>query len=234
MLAVHNLHTYYGKIRALTGVTFQVGEAEIVTLIGANGAGKTTSLKTISGLLRPANGGVTFQHQRIDGLAPFEIVKQGIAYVPEGRMVFPTFTVLENLNIGAHLQKSRVVYQEDLQNVFALFPRLKERAQQLAGTLSGGEQQMLACGRALMSRPKLLLLDEPSLGLAPIIKQEMFRKIVEINKKGTTILLIEQNAHLALQIAGRGYVLATGEIVLEGTAGELAVNPQVKEKYLGG
>lgn len=233
LLEVNDLHVSYGAIRALKGVNCQVEEGEIVALIGANGAGKTTTLRTISGLIRPQNGVISYKGQAITKVPPHQIVNLGISQVPEGRHVFTRMTVLENLEMGAYIRKDKANVKKDIQNIFERFPRLLERKGQLAGTLSGGEQQMLAMGRALMSRPNVLLLDEPSMGLAPMLVQEIFSIIQEINKAGTTILLVEQNAHMALSIANRAYVLETGEVVLSGLAKELANNPEVKKAYLG-
>lgn len=232
MLDVRDLNVYYGAIHALQGVSLQVQEGEIVSLIGANGAGKTTILKTISGLLRPRSGSIQFLGKEIAGHPAQEIVKAGISQCPEGRRVFANMTVLENLQLGAYLRKDKEV-AADFERVFERFPRLRERRKQLAGTLSGGEQQMLAMGRALMARPKLLLLDEPSMGLSPLLVQEIFRMIREINANGTTVLLVEQNANQALKIAHRAYVLETGRIVLSGAAQELAAAEEVKKAYLG-
>lgn len=234
MLQVNEIDVYYGAIHALKGVTFNVEENSIVTLIGANGAGKTTTLKTISGILRPRSGSIKFQGQEITRLPAHEIVKMGISQVPEGRRVFPAMTVLENLEMGAYLRRDRKEIKKDFDEVFDRFPRLKERLNQLAGTLSGGEQQMLAIGRALMARPRLMLLDEPSMGLAPLLVREIFEIIKDINRKGTTILLVEQNAHMALSIADRAFVLETGEVVLQGSARELLESEDVKRAYLGG
>ena len=234
MLKIENLDVYYGAIHALKGISLELNEGEIVTLIGANGAGKTTTLQTISGLIRPKNGSITFQGQELTQRPAQEIVKMGISQVPEGRRVFANLTVLENLEMGAYLRKDKEGIKATLEKVYARFPRLRERKKQLAGTLSGGEQQMLAMGRALMSKPTLLLLDEPSMGLAPILVQEIFTIIQEINKAGTTILLVEQNAHMALSIADRAYILETGRIVASGAAKELAESEQVKKAYLGG
>ncbi len=229
-----NLHVYYGFIHALKGISLTVQEGEIVTLIGANGAGKTTTLRTISGLLKPADGDVIFNGESLLQYKPHEIVMKGIIHVPEGRRVFARMTVQENLEMGAYVREDKDGIQEDLDRVFQLFPRLKERRSQLAGTLSGGEQQMLAIGRALMSRPRVLLMDEPSMGLAPVLIEEIFDTIKELNEKqNLTILLVEQNAHMALQIAHRGYVIETGMITLTGTADELAANPDVQKAYLG-
>ncbi len=235
MLEIKNLVVNYGAIAALHGISLSVPAGKIVTLIGANGAGKTTTLKTISGLLKPASGEILYDGKNIAGLPPHQIVARGISQSPEGRMIFANLTVLENLQLGAYLQKDKNVVRRELEHIFTLFPRLKEREKQIAGTLSGGEQQMLAIGRALMSRPKLLLLDEPSLGLAPLLVKTIFEKIVEINRtQGLTILLVEQNANLALEISHVGYVLETGKVVLQGDSRELRQNPKVKSAYLGG
>lgn len=234
MLKVEDINVYYGNIQALKGVSFHIDEGEIVTLIGANGAGKSTLLKTVSGLLKPKQGQIMYQGKSIGGKAAQAIVKQGISHVPEGRRVFANMTVDENLQLGAYLRKDRVGIKEDMEKVFDLFPRLNERLKQPAGTLSGGEQQMLAMGRALMAKPKLLLLDEPSMGLAPLLVKTIFRIIEEINAAGTTILLVEQNANLALSIADRAYVVETGKIVLSGSADELTSSEKVKMAYLGG
>jgi branched-chain amino acid transport system ATP-binding protein len=215
-------------------LSIEVEQGSIVTLIGANGAGKTSTLKSISGLLKPRQGSIRFQDREISRLAPEKIVELGISQVPEGRRVFPGLTVLENLEMGAYLRKDKKEIQKDLSEIFDRFPRLQERRKQLAGTLSGGEQQMLAIGRALMARPKLMLMDEPSMGLAPLLVKEIFEIIKEINEKGTTILLIEQNANMALSIADRAYVIETGEIVLQGSADELLRSQEVKKAYLGG
>lgn len=233
MLTVENLSVRYGMIQAVRDVSFQVNQGEIVSLIGANGAGKTTILRTISGLIRPSEGNITFEGRTIEKEAPQKIVASGLSQVPEGRHVFSGLTVQENLEMGAFLRKDSGV-KEDYEQVFAKFPVLKERKNQDAATLSGGEQQMLAMGRALMSKPKLLLLDEPSMGLAPIFIREIFSIIQEIKQQGTTVLLIEQNANMALSIADRGYVLETGKIVLEGTGTELLSSESVKKAYLGG
>lgn len=233
MLTVENLSVRYGMIQAVRDVSFQVNQGEIVSLIGANGAGKTTILRTISGLIRPSEGNITFEGRAIEKEAPQKIVASGLSQVPEGRHVFPGLTVQENLEMGAFLRKDSGV-KEDYEQVFSKFPVLKERKNQDAATLSGGEQQMLAMGRALMSKPKLLLLDEPSMGLAPIFIREIFSIIQEIKQQGTTVLLIEQNANMALSIADRGYVLETGKIVLEGTGTELLSSESVKKAYLGG
>ncbi|KIX84382.1 ABC transporter ATP-binding protein [Thermus filiformis] len=233
VLELKNVHTYYGHIHALKGVSLTVEEGEIVTLIGANGAGKSTTLRTISGLARPRSGEVLFLGKPIHRLPPHEIVALGIGHVPEGRRVFPRLTVEENLEIGAYLEKDPKVVKERKERVFALFPRLYERRGQKGGTLSGGEQQMLAIGRALMQDPRILLMDEPSMGLAPVLVDFIFETIQNLNREGKTILLVEQNARLALQIAHRGYVLATGEVTLFGPARELAENPEVQKAYLG-
>jgi branched-chain amino acid transport system ATP-binding protein len=233
LLRVDDLHTFYGNIHALKGVSVNVEQGEIVTLIGSNGAGKSTLLKTISGLLRPRTGAIYLQDQRIDRIPPHQIVGLGVCQSPEGRRIFPRMTVRENLEMGAFSRRDVAQIEADLQRVFTLFPRLRERVEQIAGTLSGGEQQMLAIGRALMSRPKVLLLDEPSMGLAPILVETIFGVIREINQSGTTILLVEQNALMALSIASRGYVIQTGQIVLEDSAGALAQNEVVRQAYLG-
>jgi branched-chain amino acid transport system ATP-binding protein len=235
MLEIKNLSVSYGAINALHGISLSVPDGKIVTLIGANGAGKTTTLKTISGLLKPKSGEIIYDGKMISNLPPHQIVARGISHVPEGRMIFANLTVLENLQLGAYLQKDKKIVRRELERVFNLFPRLQEREKQIAGTLSGGEQQMLAIGRALMSKPKLLLLDEPSLGLAPLLVKTIFGKIVEINREqGLTILLVEQNANLALEISHFGYVLETGKVVLEGDCAALRQNPKVKSAYLGG
>ena len=233
MLKIDELKVSYGGIEAVKGITFEVPERKIVTLIGANGAGKSTTLRTIAGLVRPAAGRIHLQGEDITGLSPDRIVPKGITLVPEGRRVFPDLTVLENLRIGAYLRTDKDSVEEDIQWVYELFPRLQERSWQAAGTLSGGEQQMLAMGRALMSRPKLMMLDEPSLGLAPLVVQDIFSIIREINHQGVTILLIEQNANMALKIADLAYVLETGKITMSGTGAELLANEKVKEAYLG-
>ena len=232
MLEIENAHVYYGKIHALKGISLQVKEGEIVAVLGNNGAGKTTTLKMVSGLLRPREGGVRLMGEVIDGLPAHQIVKRGIAHVPEGRRIFKRLTVLENLEMGAYARRDGGV-GTDLERVYTLFPRLKERRDQVAGTLSGGEQQMLAIARALMARPTLLLLDEPSMGLAPILLEQIFDTIRDISRQGTTILLVEQNAYMALSIAGRGYVMETGGIVLEDTAQGLLSNENVRRAYLG-
>ncbi len=233
MLNVQNINVYYGNIHAIKDVSFSVETGEIVSLIGANGAGKSTILKTVSGLLRTKTGDVTFEGKSIKSVAPHKIVSRGIAHVPEGRRVFLQMSVEENLEMGAFTAQ-RSTIEGSLENVYARFPRLKERRRQVAGTLSGGEQQMLAMGRGLMSRPKLMMLDEPSMGLAPILVEQIFEIIQELNKAGTTILLVEQNAQMALSIATRGYVLETGKIVLAASADELLVNDDVRKAYLGG
>ncbi len=233
MLELHNVHAYYGHIHALKGISLTVEKGEIVTLIGANGAGKTSTLRVITMLLPPTEGQVRFEGEDLTQYPTHVIVRKGIAMVPEGRGIFARLTVMENLEMGAYTRTDKKAIEEDLERVFTLFPRLKERRRQLAGTLSGGEQQMLAIGRALMARPRLLLMDEPSMGLAPILVESIFETIQQINRQGTTILLVEQNAHMALQIAHRGYVLRTGEIVLQGTAQELQANEMVQKTYLG-
>jgi branched-chain amino acid transport system ATP-binding protein len=235
VLEIKKLSVSYGAINALHGISLYVPNGKIVTLIGANGAGKTTTLKTISGLLKPKSGEIFYDGKNIAGLPPHQIVARGISHVPEGRMIFANLTVLENLQLGAYLQEDKQVIRRELEHVFSLFPRLQERERQIAGTLSGGEQQMLAIGRALMSKPKLLLFDEPSLGLAPLLVKTIFEKIVEINRQqGLTILLVEQNANLALEISHFGYVLETGKVVMSGDSAELRQNPQVRRAYLGG
>ncbi len=233
MLRLEDVSVSYGSVRALRGVSMEVREGEIVTLIGANGAGKTTTLCTISGLLRPTEGVITFEGEAIGTAPPHEIVRRGISQVPEGRRVFADLTVEENLVLGAYLRRDQAGVQETKEHVWRLFPVLAERSRQLAGTLSGGEQQMLAIGRALMAKPRLLLLDEPSLGLAPTLVQEMFATVQRINAEGMTILLVEQNAHLALATAQRGYVMETGTIRLSNTAGALLANEEVRKAYLG-
>lgn len=234
MLKVRNLHVFYGGVHALKGISFNVAEGQIVTLLGANGAGKSTTLRTICGLVIPKEGDISFGGKNIVGLQPYEVVKLGIALVPEGRRVFPNLTVLENLLLGAYSRKDSRGIRSDLEWIFSVFPVLEERAHQLAGTLSGGEQQMLAIGRALMSKPKLLMMDEPSLGLAPVIAQQIFNIIKQLREEGNTILLVEQNAFAALQIADYAYVLETGRIVLEGPAMEIINNDEVRKAYLGG
>ena len=232
-LVVESVHAYYGHIHALHGISLSVEEGEIVTLIGANGAGKSTTLKTISGFLRPRPGRVLLDGASIGGLAPHDITRRGICMVPEGRRIFPRMTVLENLEMGAFARNDRQMIQDDFDRVFALFPRLKERVAQVAGTLSGGEQQMLAIGRGLMARPKILLLDEPSMGLAPVLVELIFQTIRNINAQGVTILLVEQNALMALRIARRGYILETGRIVHTDQAERLRQNDLVRKSYLG-
>jgi branched-chain amino acid transport system ATP-binding protein len=233
LLEVNDLHVYYGAIHALQGISFHVDQGEIVTLIGANGAGKSTTLSTISGLLRARSGKITFKGQEVSLTPAEEIVRKGISQSPEGRKIFAPLTVLENLEMGAYIRKDKTETEKSLVRVFQSFPRLKERQQQLGGTLSGGEQQMLAIGRAMMSQPTLLLLDEPSMGLSPILVEEIFNIIQEINSRGTSILLVEQNAQMALSVAHRGYVLETGQIVLEGNSNDLLQNPEVAKAYLG-
>jgi branched-chain amino acid transport system ATP-binding protein len=232
VLRVEDLHVYYGEIHALRGVALEVRQGEIVTLLGNNGAGKTTTLKTISGLLIPRNGRVLLDDVALGKVPPHEVVRKGIAHVPEGRRIFNRLSVLENLRMGAYARQDRGI-EADLARVCALFPRLQERVAQVAGTLSGGEQQMLAIGRALMARPRLLLLDEPSMGLAPVVVEQIFQTVGDINRQGTTILLVEQNAAMALSIAHRAYVLELGSVTLSGTAAELAGNDQVRKAYLG-
>ncbi len=234
MLEVKDLNVYYGAIHALHGVDFEVKQGEIVSLIGANGAGKTTTLHTLSALIRPKTGTIRFLEKDITGQSPEKIVKAGLIQVPEGRRVFANLSVKDNLVLGAFTRNDTAAIASDLEKVFVRFPRLKERAKQVSGTLSGGEQQMLAIGRALMARPQLLLLDEPSMGLAPLLVREIFNIIVEINRDGTTILLVEQNAHMALGISHRAYVLETGKFVLSGPSKELAASPEVRKAYLGG
>ena len=235
MLEIKNLVVGYGAINALHGISLSVKPGSIVTLIGATGAGKTTTLKAISGLLKPRSGEIIYDGKNIAGLPPHQIVKLGLSHVPEGRMIFANLTVLENLQLGAYLQTDKQVVRQEFEHVLSLFPRLSEREKQIAGTLSGGEQQMLAIGRALMTKPKLLLLDEPSLGLAPLLVKTIFEKIVEVNRQqGLTILLVEQNANLALGISHFGYVLETGKIILQDDYAALRQNPQVRNAYLGG
>ena len=235
MLEVKNLTVNYGAITALHEVSLRVEAGTIVTLIGGNGAGKTTTLRAISGMLKPKSGQILYEGRDITGVPPHRLVGQGLAHSPEGRMVFANLTVLENLRMGAYLQRDKAVIARELEFVYATFPRLQERAAQLAGTLSGGEQQMLAIGRALMSQPKCLLLDEPSLGIAPLLVKAIFEKIVELNRtRGLTILLVEQNANLALQVSSYGYVLETGRVILAGEAAGLRADPKVREAYLGG
>ncbi len=232
MLSVSGLHVYYGEIHALKGLSLEVGKGEIVALLGPNGAGKTTTLKTLSGLLPPSEGRITLEGRSLVGIPSHEIVRMGIAHVPEGRRIFNRLTVLENLELGAYTRQDGGI-GEDLERVFTLFSRLRERQTQVAGTLSGGEQQMLAIARALMARPRLLLLDEPSMGLAPVLVEQIFETVQDINRQGTTILLVEQNAAMALSVANRGYVLETGAIVLSGSAAELQENAEVRRAYLG-
>jgi branched-chain amino acid transport system ATP-binding protein len=234
MLKINDIDVYYGNIQALRGISIEVNEGEIVTLIGANGAGKSTLLKTISGLLKPKKGSIEYLGSSIDGKPAQAIVKAGISHVPEGRRVFANMTVEENLELGAYLRKDRDGIKKDMEHVYELFPRLFERRKQLSGTLSGGEQQMLAMGRALMSKPKLIILDEPSMGLAPLMVKNIFNIIEMVNKEGVTVLLVEQNANMALSVAHRAYVLETGNIVLSGTAKELQESEEVKAAYLGG
>jgi branched-chain amino acid transport system ATP-binding protein len=233
LLAIENLSVHYGAIQALHGVSIAVEPGEIVTLIGANGAGKSTTLRAVSGLVKPSGGSVKFDGRDLAGLAAHKILRLGLAQVPEGRGIFPNLTVDENLDLGAFARSNRKDVEDDRQRVFALFPRLKERLDQRAGTLSGGEQQMLAIGRALLARPRLLLLDEPSLGLAPQLVQTIFKIIREINASGTTIFLVEQNAHMALRVAHRAYVLEVGSVVMSGDAKQLAASDDVKKAYLG-
>lgn len=234
MLTLKDIHTFYGHIHALKGISLTVEEGEIVTLIGSNGAGKTTTLNTISGLIKPRSGTIVFDQQRIERLQPDKVSQLGISQSPEGRKIFGRMTVRENLDMGAFNRNDKDGIREDMEQMLDLFPRLRERLHQPGGTLSGGEQQMLAIARALMSRPRILLLDEPSMGLAPILVDQIFEIISDINRQGTTILLIEQNAQIALSIAHRGYVLETGSIVLSGAADDLLSSPQVREAYLGG
>ena len=234
MLKVENLVVRYGMIEAIKNISFEVPDGKIVTLIGANGAGKTTTLQTVSGLLKPSSGSVWLDGTDITKIPPHKIVTMGLAQVPEGRRVFSQMTVLENLELGAYFRRDREGIAADMDNVFELFPRLLERKTQLAGTLSGGEQQMLAMGRALMAKPRIMLMDEPSMGLSPLLVREIFRIIENINRQGTTVLLVEQNAKMALAIADRAYVLETGKITLEGTGAELAASEQVRKAYLGG
>ncbi|HLO28209.1 MAG TPA: ABC transporter ATP-binding protein [Anaerolineales bacterium] len=233
MLELKDVHTYYGNIHALKGVSLKVEQGEIVTLIGSNGAGKSTTLRTIQGINRPRSGSIILEGEELEKLPPHEIAFRGVAQSPEGRMIFPRMTVLENLEMGAYARKNREGFDQDLEHVFSLFPRLKERTSQKGGTLSGGEQQMLAMGRALMARPRILLLDEPSMGLSPILVELIFDTIVAINKAGTTILLVEQNALMALSIANRGYVIQTGQIVMSDEAEKLKKNEMVQKTYLG-
>ena len=234
MLKVNEIDVYYGDLQALREVDIEVRQGEVVSVIGSNGAGKSTLLKTISGMLRPRKGAISLNDNDISHAPSSRIVEQGISHVPEGRQIFPTMTVLENLEMGAQFPRTKQVQHETMEQVFGYFPRLKERLDQKAGTLSGGEQQMLAMGRALMTRGRLMLLDEPSMGLAPVLVRDIFETLKEINAQGTTILLVEQNANMALKLASRGYVLETGNIVLEGLSKELAANSEVKKAYLGG
>jgi branched-chain amino acid transport system ATP-binding protein len=233
MLEVENIHSYYGNIHALKGVSLTVEKGEIVTLIGANGAGKSTTLRTITGSMKPREGSVRLEGEDLAPFKPHEIVYKGVAMVPEGRRIFSRLTVAENLEMGAYIRKDKNELTQDQERVFELFPRLKERRTQVAGTLSGGEQQMLATGRALMAHPRILLMDEPSMGLAPVLVEAIFDTIQRINKEGTTILLVEQNALMALSVAARGYVLQTGEIVIQDSAKNLNKNPMVQKAYLG-
>jgi len=233
MLELKDVHTYYGNIHALKGISLNVDKGEIVTLIGSNGAGKTTTLRTIQGINRPRSGTIALEGEELEKLPPHEVALRGVAQSPEGRLIFPQMTVLENLEMGAYARKDKSSMKDDLDRVFTLFPRLKERTSQRGGTLSGGEQQMLAMGRALMARPRILLLDEPSMGLSPILVELIFEIIQTINKEGMTILLVEQNALMALSIANRGYVIQTGEIVLSDSAEKLKANEMVRKSYLG-
>jgi branched-chain amino acid transport system ATP-binding protein len=233
MLALQDVHAYYGNIHALKGLTLRVEKGEIVTLIGANGAGKSSTIRTITGLLHPRQGQIMLEGESLTRLLPHQIVRRGVAQSPEGRRIFPRLTVLENLEMGAYTRRDRAAIRADLERVLQLFPRLQERASQHGGTLSGGEQQMLAIGRALMARPRLLLLDEPSMGLAPTMVEVIFQTVQEINRQGTTILLVEQNALMALEVAHRGYVLQTGQTVLHDTAANLLQNAMVRKVYLG-
>jgi branched-chain amino acid transport system ATP-binding protein len=233
LLEVENIHSYYGHIHALRGISLRVDEGEVVTLIGSNGAGKTTTLRSIHGILTPREGRIVFRGEEIQGKPAHDMIKKGIAQSPEGRRIFSRMSVHENLEMGAYHRSDRDGIQEDMERVYDLFPRLKERVKQEAGTMSGGEQQMLAIGRALMSRPKLLLLDEPSMGLAPVLVERIFQTVEEINKQGTTILLVEQNANVALEVATRGYVLEAGTIVNAAPAEKLREDPKVREAYLG-
>ena len=233
MLKIHNLDVSYGPIRALKGISFEVKEGEIVTLIGANGAGKSTTLRTISNLIKPQNGSITFLNKDLLPVPAYDLVKLGIAHVPEGRIIFGPLTVHENLELATWGRRDKIAIREDINKVYDLFPLLKERKFQLGETLSGGEQQMLALGRGLVARAKLMLLDEPSMGLAPLLVQDIYRVIRQVNAEGTTILLVEQNAHMALEVAHRAYVLETGNIILEGPADKVAKNPKVIKAYLG-
>lgn len=234
MLAINNLHVHYGGIHALQGISLEVPEGKIVALLGSNGAGKSTTLRTISGIVKPDSGEVLFNGENILGLKSFEVLRKGIAMVPEGRRVFPNLTVLENIEMGAYIRNDKKEIEEDIQDLFRLFPRLEERKKQSAGTLSGGEQQMLSLARALISRPRLMMIDEPSLGLAPVLSQSVLRKLKELNEaEGQTILLIEQNARAALSIADYAYILETGNIVLQGKASDLIRDDNVRKSYLG-
>jgi branched-chain amino acid transport system ATP-binding protein len=233
LLEVNDLHTFYGNIEALKGISLKVDEGEVVTLIGSNGAGKSTTLRSISGITPPREGTIKFDGTEIGEVPPQEIVQMGISQAPEGRHIFPRMTVRENLELGAYLRKDRSEAEKDMDRVYGLFPRLKERERQKGGTMSGGEQQMLAIGRALMARPKLLLLDEPSMGIAPILVERIYETIAEINRQGTTILLVEQNANYALDVSKRGYVLETGTVALEDESDKLRTNPDVQKAYLG-
>jgi branched-chain amino acid transport system ATP-binding protein len=233
MLEINDIHTYYGNIHALKGISLTVEKGEIVTLIGSNGAGKTTTLRSICGIQKPRQGNVLLEGEDINPFKPHEIVAKGVAMVPEGRGIFARLTVAENLDLGSYTRRDRAAVQKDLERVYSIFPRLKEREHQVAGTLSGGEQQMLATGRALMAHPRLLLMDEPSMGLAPVLVEAIFNVIKVINQEGTTILLVEQNALMALSIAHRGYVIQTGQIVLQDTAANLKNNEMVQKAYLG-
>jgi branched-chain amino acid transport system ATP-binding protein len=234
LLAVHNIEVFYGAVQALHGLSLEVNEGEIVTLIGCNGAGKSTTLRAISGMLRPRGGTVSFRGQDVTSRAPHRLVSDGLSHVPEGRGIFANLTVAENLDLGSYARRDKSGVSADRERALTLFPRVKERLKQVAGTLSGGEQQMLAIARALLARPKLLLLDEPSLGLAPQLVQLIFSIIREINRQGTTILLVEQNAHMALAVANRAYVLQTGQVIKSGPAADLLADPDVKKAYLGG
>ena len=234
MLELNDVHTYYGNIHALKGISLTVDEGEIVTLIGANGAGKTTTLNTICGLLKPRSGTVWLEGKEIHMMPAHEIIGMGVAQAPEGRRIFGRLTVRENLEMGAYIRDDAAGIEQDMERVFEIFPRLEERITQLGGTLSGGEQQMLAIGRALMARPRVILLDEPSMGLAPLLVEEIFRVVRQLNDEGTTVLLVEQNALMALSVADRGYILETGQVVLEGPASALRENPEVQKAYLGG